>query len=91
MNNYIFPKKNNLSEILVEKTKYMSEFRNGATQVTVVLYSGLIFKEVLLSNYSIIIAVRGFNKLPFAINEIADIYQNEEDINPKKTNQWTFF
>ena len=75
----------------IDKLSMMESFANGGTQVTVKLRDGREIKEVLVSNSMWPVAVRGFKDLPFAINEIADIFQTEEDKNPKQRGGWDFW
>ena len=76
---------------LIAKVAYFSEFANGATQVSVRLNDGRFFQKVLISNCSFIIAMRGYKELPFAVSEIEDIYQTEEDVSPKERGGWDFW
>jgi hypothetical protein len=38
-----------------------------------------------------IIAIRNYDDLPFSINDIEDIFQTDEDLNPKKRGGWKFW
>jgi len=80
-----------LSEDLKKKCAALTEFRNGGTQVKVKLRSGDVFKNVLISNSSYIVAVKGFDKLPFDVDEIEEIYQSDEDKRPPEVSGWIFF
>ncbi|MES2354409.1 MAG: hypothetical protein V4568_08385 [Pseudomonadota bacterium] len=68
----------------------MEEFANGATQVSVELKSGQIIHGVLVSMSTYLVATRGFKGLPFAIDDIKNIFQTDEDKNPKKRDGWDF-
>ena len=76
---------------LIEKALPLTEFANGGAQVTIKLKDGRIFKEALLSNATAIIAMRGYNDLPFGLSEISEIYQTEEDQNPKDKGNWEYW
>jgi hypothetical protein len=80
-----------LNEYLIDKVSHMSEFANGATQVSIVTKNGTVYREILISNSSWIIAMRGQKELPFSQDDIADIYQSAEDKNPKKRGNWFFW
>jgi hypothetical protein len=69
----------------------MAEFAMGGTQVTVRLKDGRLIPGVLISNCTHPMAVRGFKDLPFKLEDIADIFQTEEDKNPKQRGGWYFW
>lgn len=87
MMNYKHP----LSDSLINTVKSFKEFANGAAQATVILDDGRVFKKALISNSKAIIALRGYTDLPFTIGEIQEIYQTEEDLNPKDISNWQFW
>lgn len=68
-----------LTEEWVEKVANMLEFANGATQVTVVTNSNGKYERVLISNCTYIIAIDGYESMPFDISGIKEIYQTEKD------------
>jgi hypothetical protein len=68
-----------------------NEFANGAAQASVRLKDGRIFENVLVSNGSAIIAIRGYDEPPFKSEEIEQIFQAESDKNPQVRNGWTFW
>jgi len=80
-----------LSDQFIDKISEMEEFANGATQVSVKLKNGKIYNQLLVSNSTWIIAMRGFASLPFSILDIDDVFQTDEDKNPNKRNEWTFW
>jgi hypothetical protein len=80
-----------LSEHWVAQIAEMAEFAMGGTQVTVRLKDGRLITGVLISNCTHPIAVRGFKDLPFGLEDIADIFQTEEDRNPKQRGGWHFW
>jgi hypothetical protein len=80
-----------LPDVLISKVSYMSEFANGGAQVTVRLKDGCEVPEVLVSNSSYIIAVRGYKQLPFRIEDIDDIFQSDTDKNPREHGGWDFW
>lgn len=69
----------------------MEEFANGATQVTVRLKSGSTFGGVLISNSSHIVAIRGYEDLPFSVDDIAEIFQSDLDKNPVERGGWQYW
>ena len=80
-----------LTDELIQKASHFHEFANGAAQASVLLKDGKQFNKVLISNSTALIAVRGYKDLPFNIQEISDIFQSNEDINPKETGGWEFW
>jgi len=74
-----------------DKVSQMEEFANGAMQVTIKTKSGAVFEKVLISSATYPIAARGYKDLPFAIDEIDDIYQTAEDKNPSVRGNWDFW
>ena len=69
----------------------MSEFANGGTQVSLRLKTGQVFHEALISNAMWIVAMRGYDDLPFQPDDIADIFQTDDDKNPKKRDGWKYW
>ena len=76
---------------LISKASKFKEFANGGAQVTISLNDGHIFDKALISNSSFIIAMRGYQTLPFETNEISDIYQTDDDKKPKIRGDWEFW
>jgi hypothetical protein len=70
---------------------YCKEFANGGAQVNVKLKDGKIYRKLLLSNATWIIAMRGYKDLHFEPSEIEDFFQTEEDKNPKERGGWDFW
>lgn len=83
--------KHTLQKYFIDKVRSFNEFAPGGMQVTVVTKDGKTHRQVLLSNCMYIVAMRGFTDLPFSVAEIADIYQTEEDKNPKQRGGWQFW
>jgi hypothetical protein len=83
--------KHRLPDHLIQKVAYFEEFANGATQVSLKLKDGTLFKQVLISNSEWIIAIRGYSELPFDPSQIDDAFQTDEDKNPKKHGGWDFW
>ena len=79
---YTLPKK------WIDKVSSFEEFANGGAQVTIRTKDGKVFEKILLSNSSAIIAMRGNDDLPFSIEDIAEIFQSDEDRNPKERDNW---
>ena len=75
----------------VDRLVLMESFANGGTQVTIKLQDGREISKVLVSNSMYPVAVRGFKDLPFAMDEIANIFQTDEDKNPKQQGNWEFW
>jgi len=69
----------------------MEEFANGATQVSVRLTDERVIPGVLIAGSTNIVAARGVKDLPFSISEIADIFQTDEDKNPKLRGEWDYW
>jgi hypothetical protein len=69
----------------------MEEFANGGAQVTIKTKSGDVFEKVLISNSMWIVAARGYKDLPFAVEDIVEIYQTDEDKNPSQRGNWDFW
>lgn len=80
-----------LPENWVKKIVDFGEFADGATQVSIRTKDGRVFGEVLISNCMYIIAMRNYDDLPFSIDDIEDIFQTSEDIDPKKRGGWKFW
>ncbi len=76
---------------LVEKASLFEEFANGGAQATIKLIDGRVFNKALISNSSAIVALRGHKELPFKMSEISDIYQTEDDKNPKEKGNWEYW
>ena len=80
-----------LPSSLIQKSVLFKEFANGGAQVTIKLNDGRIFNKALISNSTAIIALRGYNDLPFNVSDISDIYQTDEDKNPKERGSWEYW
>ena len=80
-----------LPKNLIEKASEFSAFSTDGSQATIELNDGRVFKNALISNSSVIIALRGFDDLPFNKSDIKNIYQSIEDQNPSKANCWIFW
>jgi len=82
---------NRLTKHLVEKALNLEEFANGGVQCHVRLKDSSIHPGVLISNATAAIAMRGQSALPFQINDIAELYQTDEDCSPQQCGNWQFF
>ena len=81
-----------LPQNLIDKvSNEMKEFANGGTQVTIKTKNGAVFEKVLISNSMWLVAARRYKDLPFAIDDIAEIYQTDEDKNPSQRGDWDFW
>lgn len=69
----------------------IEEFAYGGAQVTIKIKSGAVFEKVLISNSMWLVAARGYKDLPFAIDDIVEIYQTDEDRNPFQRANWDFW
>jgi len=79
-----------LAEHWVKKIVGFGEFASGATQVTVRTRGGKVFGGILVSNCMWIIAARGHEDLPFALDDIEEISQTADDLNPRRGG-WQFW
>ena len=80
-----------LPETWISAVSEMEEFANGGTQVSVRLRDKRTFGGILVSNGSYVVAMRGYKDLPFALEEIEEIYQTDEDRSPKNRSGWDFW
>ncbi len=80
-----------ISNDLSEKVSKMEEFANGGAQVTIVTKGGGVYHQILISNSKYIVAMRGYDDLPFDVGDIESIYQSEEDQNPNERGGWRFW
>jgi hypothetical protein len=80
-----------LTEELVEQASSLQEFANGGAQCHAELHDGLVYPGLLISNAKAIIAMRGHQFLPFSVESIAKLFQQEEDIQPNQRGGWYFF
>jgi hypothetical protein len=69
----------------------MEEFANGGTQVSVRLRDSREFHEILVSNSTYVVAARGHRDLPFTLDDIEEIFQTDDDKNPKVRGGWEFW
>jgi hypothetical protein len=83
--------KHTLPTELIDNATHFKEFGNGGAQATIVLNDGRVFRRALISNSSAIIALRGFNELPFKTIEISNVFQTNEDREPKETSDWKYW
>ena len=77
-----------LPESWIKKVVKLREFAAGSTQVSIELKDGRVFKKVLISNSTHIVAARGLRDLPFEMAEIRSIFQFAEDKNPAQRDGW---
>jgi hypothetical protein len=80
-----------LPESWVRKVARLEEFADGATQVSIELKDGRVFKKVLIADSKYIVAARGRRDLPIEIAEIRNIFQFTEDKNPAQRDGWEFW
>ena len=79
MKNFPSTYKYTLPKFWIDKVKFYNEFANGGMQVTIKIKNGIMYQQVLISNCMHIIAIKGYKDLPFTLDDIADIFQTEED------------
>ena len=79
-----------LPERIIEQGYKMREFANGGAQVSLITKDGQVHRAVLISA-PYIIAMRGVVDLPFLPEDIVEIYQTEEDKNPRERGGWQFW
>ena len=80
-----------LPRYLIDKVSKFEEFAIGGMQVSIRTRDGKVFKNILISNCMYIVAMRGFKSLPFDISDISDIFQTDEDKNPKDRGGWDYW
>ncbi len=76
---------------LKEQALHLEEFANSGAQCHARLRNGTVQPGLLISNATAIIAMRGQDELPFAVEDIAELYQTEEDRSPEQRGSWRFF
>jgi hypothetical protein len=80
-----------LPERFVTQTKELEEFANGGMQVSMKLKDGRVMHQILLSNATWIVAMRGQKDLPFQIDDIEQVFQLDGDQNPVLRDSWEFW
>lgn len=75
----------------ISRAADFAEFGNGGAQFSVRLNDGSTWHGLLLSGSEHIIAMRGHADLPFAVEEIEEVFQTEEDKAPAETSGWCFW
>lgn len=79
-----------LAEHWVKQIVEFGEFANGATQVNARTKDGKVFAGILISNCRWVIAAKGYDDLPFALDDIEDIFQTDDDLAPVDRH-WKFW
>lgn len=77
-----------LPDALKRKASSFEKFANGGSQATAVLKDGRIIGGLLVSNSSAVVAALGHTQPPFAMTEITDLYQTDEDKHPQERGGW---
>lgn len=80
-----------LPESWVKKVATLEEFETGATQVSIELKDGRVFRKVLVASSTYIVAARGLKYLPFEMDDIRNIFQFAEDRTPAQRDGWQFW
>ena len=76
---------------LVQRAASFEDFANGGAVCHVRLADGTVHAGVLLSNALAIIAMRGHDELPFAVADVSELFQTDEDRAPAERGNWKFF
>lgn len=77
-----------LDQKWIDVVKHFSEFATGGMQVSIKTKDNNEYKKILLSNCKHIVAMQGYDDLPFQLKEIVEIYQDEDDLNPQDRGGW---
>jgi hypothetical protein len=80
-----------LPENWVKKVATLEEFAGGATQVSIELKDGRVFRKVLILSSMHIVAARGLKYLPFEMDDIRNIFQFADDRTPAQRDGWEFW
>jgi hypothetical protein len=80
-----------LSSSLGERAASFEEFANGGAQCHARLNDGSVHEGLLISNSMAVIAMRGHTELPFPVDAIAELFQSDDDKNPRQRDEWQFF
>ena len=80
-----------LPKRLVNEAATFAEFANGGAQCHARLRDGSVQAGLLVSNASAIVAMRNQTELPFEPEDIASLFQTEEDRSPSSRGDWRFF
>ncbi len=80
-----------LPEPFVEQALNLREFANGGMQVTIVTKDGRVHSGVLISACRYIVAMRDHDDLPFSPQDISEVYQTDEDRDPKPGGRWRWW
>ena len=80
-----------LPESLTAQAASLQEFANGGAQCHVRLKDGTVHANVLVSNSTAIIAMRGESQLPFSVADVAELFQDDEDRSPEQRANWLYF
>ena len=75
---------------IVDRYGPFKEFKQDASLVSVRLKSGLVFNRILLLFPNEIIGMKDYKNLPFKINEILEIFQDDVDLRSRSEKKWLF-
>ena len=75
---------------IIERDGPFREFKQDASVVSVKLKSGQIFKQILLSYPDEVIGMKGHDNLPFKIDEIIEVFQDDIDLASRSERDWLF-
>ncbi len=78
-------------QALIERDGPFREFKQDGSIVSVELVDGTVFKTLLLIHPNIIGAMPGVKSFPFDPQDVARIYQTEDNLINRSTSDWTFF
>jgi len=80
-----------LPDTLIRKASTFREFAAGGAQATFKLKDGSIYKDGLIACGTWIIAMKGHADLPFAVEDIEDVWQTREDTWHSQPCDWFFW
>ncbi|MGH8020399.1 MAG: hypothetical protein ACREIA_19375, partial [Opitutaceae bacterium] len=67
--------KYSLPDSLVNEVAKLRDFANGGTQISVKTKDGKVYHEIVVSAGRHVVAMRGYDNLPFSIDQIAEVFQ----------------
>ena len=79
-----------LVSYIIERDGPFSEFKQDASIVSVKLKSGKIYHQILLLYPDCVIGMNGYEQLPFRIEDISEVFQDEVDLSSRSEISWLF-
>ena len=83
--------KYNIPDDVYKKFGPFDEFKQDASFVTVELSDGRKFSGVLVLYPNFIIAMEGFDEIPFDPSSIVRVCQTGDDLKKRSSSDWTFW